>query len=46
MAADTGQRSALENAAFVASFAGYVDVLSIQRETRGLMVEVLVNLEG
>lgn len=44
--ADTGGRRAFENATIVAGFAGYFYMLARKGKARGLVVEILVNLDG
>ena len=46
VATEAGDGCSLENAALVASFAGDLDVHAFQGKSRGLVVEVLIHLEG
>ncbi len=46
VAADTSDRCSLENTTLVACFAGDSDVLAFKRKARGLVIEILVNLDA
>jgi len=46
VAAHACRRHALENAALVAGFAGDLNVHALQREARGLVVEILIDFES